>query len=661
MGDPTQAKDNHRTHRKAAPAAAREKQKSSASKEGMQDDTTMSSINDTNIKSEGNHTALLNTPSVSSKSAPSRDDNTESPDWCEVFKDAIELESLIFCVHRTTARDTLFKLVKNLKILSGKLKRHEEVKLHLRGSTITRNNSTLQKRSLENGAEEGSKAKKPRAIPLESMQELAMPKSSSLTIPPTLKIKDQWVQHHQHGSSLHCPDFESTNSCPLGSNCNLLHIFTPRKANPIIEKEKRRITLQYSKHDLQKVYENYRNMSISKTDFSEKIKNDEFNVPNYCCAITCPIDHTIYYAQPFPGDVATKANRSTQGIWFYKSMKEAKVAAVTHLICDLVDRNIVPKDFMPRGQPDVGVCQKLGVNKGTQLTKGSTISRSDSSIKERNTAPPNLPDITPLNFMESNYQERCATFNTSSGCRFACRCSYAHVHYPSDLNGSDFPTKEALILAYNQNFQMDLEDSFFQNSSRPFTSSPFRVMSAIDDNGNLWYTAALKCPREGTIYYAAGGKTGQWNKQNIFLYPCVEDAKLAVAGIVLDSFKKRGMFGDRNVGIMSLSCNGLSSSLQPSNSSAPSQQSPYQQQPQMMHYMQQMQPQFNVHQHQGSVGGTVQHRANGQGSYGLGCQPYQSRPSFVSTPPAVPPPPSRAATESFIPPPPPPRSQSFGR
>lgn len=670
MGDPTQCADRH-PQKLSAESAASEKQKSNATEQGVQEeDPTMSNIA-TNIKPNVNRTVLPNP--LDESSAPKIDKCVESPDWCEVFRDAIELESLIFCVHRTTARDTLFKLVNNLKTLSGKLKRHEEVMLHLRGDTVT-HNSFLKKRSLENETEDGSKAKKPRAIPLESMQvgdkamdemerQLAMPKSLSFTVPPMLKSKDHWVQHQKRGSSLHCPDFEKTNSCPVGASCNLLHIFTPRKRIPTIEKDGKRITQQYAKHDLEEAYEIYRNMSISKTDFSEKIKNDEFNVPNYCCAITCPIDHIIYYAQPFPGDIACKANKSAQGIWFYKSMKEAKVAAVTHLICDLEDRNIIPKEFMLRRLPEVGVFQNFTANKATQHPKKSILSSSDSSIKERNAAPPILPDIIPLNFMESNYQERCAAFNTSSGCQLTCRCSYAHVCYPSALNDSDFPTREALTIAYRQNFQMELEDSFFQGSSRQYTNSPFRVMTAIDNKGNLWYTAALKCPRERIIYYAAGGNTGQVNKQNVVLYPRVEDAKLAVAGIVLDSFIKRGMIGDRNVRVNPLLCKGQVSSLQTSIEPAPPQQIPCQQQPQMMHYTQHMQHQFHAHQHRVPFlpNGTVQHHANSQGSYGLGCQPYQSQPLLVATTPAVPPPPSRTVDKSFIPPPPPPRSQSFGK
>lgn len=629
-------------------------------------------------------------PGETSNSPPSNNCNMEPPDWHEVFKDATELESLIFCIRRPTARDRLFTLVNNMKTLSGKLKRYEDVKLH---KTVIFD-SLLKKRGLENNTEDGSKVKKPRAIPLDPVHigdkekdsknaqegKLPMPKSLSLTEPPMLKVKDKWVQNHKRGSSLHCPDFESSNSCPLGTSCNLLHIFTPRKANPSIEKDGRMVTLRYTKEDLEIAYETYRNMSISKSDYSEKIKNDKVNVPNYCCAINCPVDHIVYYSQPFPGDVIAKANKSAQGIWWYKSMKDAKDAAATHLICDLKERQIIPKDFVPRDQSDIGLGKKFAVHKATQLAKRSIVSTSGSSMKERNIASPILPDIMPLNFMESNYEKRCAQFNTPAGCQFACRCQYAHVYYPSELNISSFPSQEDLTLAYRLNFQMELEDSFFQGSSRRLTNSPFRIMTAIDNQGGLWYTAALKCPREGTIYYAAGGNTGQINKQNVVLYPRMEDAKLAVAGIVLDSFRKRGVLGERNSGGIQTysqlqnpcSYSGQASLLQPSSGPVPSHQPPCHQQPQTMHHIQpahqQMQAQVHAHQHSAPfhpVG--IGHHNNlfPQGSYGLVGQPYQFQPQFVATPDA-PPPPSKIVTDANIytqppPPPPPPRSQSFGR
>jgi hypothetical protein len=75
--------------------------------------------------------------------------------------------------------------------------------------------------------------------------------------------------------------------------------------------------------------------------------------------------------------------------------------------------------------------------------------------------------------------------------------------------------------------------------------SPFRIASTIDNNNNSWYTAAFQCPKEKTIYYACGGPSGHLNAQNIFLYPSVDDAKLAVAGVVLDAFAVRGLHGVR--------------------------------------------------------------------------------------------------------------------
>ncbi len=521
------------------------------------------------------------------------------PDWHEIYEDAVELESLLFCIRRRTGRVRLSRLVNNLKQLSGKLKRHEEVTNHLRnldnatavaidangGSQehVKRlrdgnsNGGNISSSTDQNTGDESSddqrRAKKPRAIPLESFSSYQafgenglnggsvshtkvtlnnknscssgtqtnntpqLPKSfDHMTKPPTLKSKDKWVHHHIKGSNQHCPDFDASGSCPLSIKCNQFHIYVPRRC--------RRTTLIFAKEDVDRAYQIHRNISLSKSDFGEKIKTDALNKPNYSCSLTCPIDGTVYYSQPFPGDVSVKASQSYQGIWWYRSMKDARDALSTIVIFDLQDREVLPNDFKPKemiwnGDRDAG--KRSAVHKASQLARRAITSSSRVSVREKNTAPPILPDITPVNWMESSYEKRCSEFNAPQGCALGSTCQYAHVHFPTELNNI-FPEKTALPQAYQQIFQVELEDPFFQGTMKRSYNSPFRVMTAVDNQGGLWYTAALKCPGEGTVYYAAGGLTGKLNKQNMVLYPSVEDAKLAVAGVVLESFKKRRLW-----------------------------------------------------------------------------------------------------------------------
>jgi hypothetical protein len=466
-------------------------------------------------------------------------------------------------VRRSSARDKLFKLVDNLKKLSGKLKRYEDVtyKINDKSSSME---AFLKKRSIGDIdlPENVAQTKKPRAISFQSknhnpnsessqMQgddeenvQSVMPQSLDPTIrAPLLKHRDKWVQHHKRRSNMHCPDFEASNVCPLGTKCDLWHIFTPKKPNLPIEKDGVMVKLSYTKEDVERAYRLYRKTSLSKNDYCEKIKNNELNFPNYCCAITCPLDHTIYYAQPFPGDRNVKANRSSQGIWWYMNIKDAREAVATQIIFDFKERGIIPVDFMPYELiSDAETEQMNAVNKASEMARLAIV-LTDSRVKEKK-----LPDIIPLNYMETNYEKRCAQFNTPQKCPYGSKCKYAHVYYPSEVNSTEFPDREALVFAYKENFQIVFQDPFFLGRSNESSmSSPFRVLMAVDDSGFLWYTAAMKCPYEGTIYYAAGGGTGQLNSQNIVLYPSVEDAKLAVAGIVLDSFKKRGLIGHRNI------------------------------------------------------------------------------------------------------------------
>ena len=60
--------------------------------------------------------------------------------------------------------------------------------------------------------------------------------------------------------------------------------------------------------DLKRAYETQRSVTLTRTEFSEKIKADELNVPKYTLGFTCPIDKTIYYAQPFPSAATNDEN-----------------------------------------------------------------------------------------------------------------------------------------------------------------------------------------------------------------------------------------------------------------------------------------------------------------------------------------------------------------
>eukprot|EP01083_Nonionella_stella_P016338 45643_1 len=163
----------------------------------------------------------------------------------------------------------------------------------------------------------------------------------------------------------------------------------------------------------------------------------------------------------------------------------------------------------------------MAMIKAAQMSRRA--STSASKIVKKRIAPPILPEIKPWNWMETDYGERCELFHSPQKCPYGNTCKNAHVFFPTKLNHQSFPRREALCVAYMENFQLTLEDSFFQGTNGRNPKSPFRVMTAIDNRGTMWYTAALKCPREATIYYAAGGNTGCLNKQNMCLYPRVED------------------------------------------------------------------------------------------------------------------------------------------
>ena len=385
--------------------------------------------------------------------------------------------------------------------------------------------------------------------------------------PPLLKNKSEWVQLHSRGSGLHCPDFNVNNICPLGSNCPRNHVYKPTKPNnrPMTKefaslrktKSANRTDLiaWYSKSDLERAYDQYRKITLTKESFSDKIKPDELNVAYYTCCFTCPVDEIVYYAQPFPGDTFVNGNKSSQGIWWYMNMKDARETLATLVIRNLQARGIVALSFQPdlTNEEDAQTMKrKASARAAFELARSafdSSVKLSTTPVIKKNSVlPSTLPDINPWNWAELDYEIRCVQFSQPQGCPFGPQCPHAHVHFPKSVVTDRYPTKGCLPLAYLEHFQFKIQDPFFQTKAeqrqkRHVSSHLFHVKTLIDNRNQIWYTAAWICPRDKTIYYAAGGSTGRANPQGFVLYPSVEEAKLAVSGVVLTSFLAKGLSG----------------------------------------------------------------------------------------------------------------------
>jgi hypothetical protein len=590
------------------------------------------------------------------------EEDLEEPLSVQAFNDALEYESLLFSVRRTSARDRLLKLISCLKLLSAKLERRDEVKEILKkmatpnkqdqgdlnGIVNSNVNSTSNVLGFKRGINHDEqtpvnpnpkKRSRPNddsnnasqtpicskfqpngltstaatttaaivtapattatisntiantniltnvAAPTNTQTIICMPAltespgstSPTPTLlpyptclnprshPPVLKPRSIWVQLHQRGSGLHCPDFNASNSCPVGSACPRRHVYQPVKSNnrPMTKelfslrktKSANQVDLQawYSKADLERAYDKYRKITLTKESFSDKIKPDELNVAYYTCCFTCPVDEIVYYAQPFPGDTFVNGNKSSQGIWWYMNMKDAREALATQVIRDLQARNIVPDSFFPdlTSEEDQQLAKKNQCAKANAMLR-STIIPPPAPVAPLQTAnsilPSALPDINPWNWAELVYKARCALFSQPQGCPHGVNCQLAHVHIPKTVTTDRFPPRDCLPIAYQEHLQVQLKDPFFMSSKqarhvRGQARHLFHVKTLIDNRNQIWYTSAWTCPYDKTIYYAAGGLNGRANSQGFVLYPSVEEAKLAVAGVVLNSFIARGMSG----------------------------------------------------------------------------------------------------------------------
>lgn len=494
------------------------------------------------IKDESENDIISSSSSNRFKMKPT----LENESWKEPYLDAVELESLAFCLRRNTAREKLLKFTYNLKYFSRKLKQ-----IYDKNSLIV-NDSTVgsKKRNVENDDDvisdpDEQSVKKPRAIPLDSNESSGENHNqnepyldevcSKLFQPPILKTKDKWVQNIMKSNPMICKSFEISNSCPRQSKCTYLHIY---RSNFAAESNKNHA--YYTKEDMFHAYKKYLNIVLSKTDIQEKIKNDDLNIPRFSSSFTCPLSKTMYFAQPCYTEDTHNCVKSSQGIWWFSSMKSSKDILSTILIRDLISKDILPKSFHSN---DIDVMSKEQMIEKANIMAQQAVTLEISQVRSTFLTPTSLPLFQNPNFAEIDFKFRCSAFNTVSGCPNGPVCTFTHVYFPKTVNKSSFPDKQSLSIAYEKNFQMKMDDSIWDHQNE----SPFRIASTVGNDMNSWYTCAFHCPKEKTIYYACGGPSGHLNAQNMFLYPSAEDAKLAVAGVVLDAFASRGLYC-RNLG-----------------------------------------------------------------------------------------------------------------
>eukprot|EP00978_Attheya_sp_CCMP212_P033850 scaffold138780_cov50-Attheya_sp.AAC.1 len=431
------------------------------------------------------------------------DEDEEEPMWKEMYMDAQEFELASFTLQRPTAVKRLQELAFRLKQASQLLRQKKDAK-----------------RSLDEIETEGGLGKVPRKPSKKSKQSKPTTTHTTTTTtrptgttqtrsPPLLKLTDAWVCHHSVWSGNLCPSFEKDNHCPLGAQCPRTHVYRlGPETQQQQQKEGNEIT-KWTKEDVMQLYERYRQRSLIRQDFAEKIKDQWFSA-----RFLCPIDKIYYYAHG-PGGTA-----SSQRLEWYSTQKEAHDAVATLVLHALQVRQMIPAHVSPTLPPALVTSNRSSNAKARATTTGT---------------PP--PLVTPWNWMEPHVDKRCGHFlDPKKTCRFGKFCRFSHVHFPTQLTtttgsilSDNGATSDQLIEIYKQQFDVLDPAPLLQDCH--FTKSV----------GEHWCTAGFKCPVESTIYYAAGGCHSYINSQNIYLYPSPEDALSAVDCVVLNAFIERGL------------------------------------------------------------------------------------------------------------------------
>lgn len=136
-----------------------------------------------------------------------------------------------------------------------------------------------------------------------------------------------------------------------------------------------------------------------------------------------------------------------------------------------------------------------------------------------------LPDMEKKDWMlKPPKYHQCKFFQRLNFCKNGPDCRYAHVYRPPHPLPNEVPTETLLHMLYSE-----------RNIS--LTTRDLVIVSAPGKDGKLWFTAALRCPIDQTIYYATGGVNGHLSNQGVYFYPSPREAIAAVAGIAVLAMK----------------------------------------------------------------------------------------------------------------------------
>ena len=288
-----------------------------------------------------------------------------------------------------------------------------------------------------------------------------------------------------------CQRFIQAEGCDAGRFCHDAHVYcsTQPFANQVPKND-----------ELYNAYLNRFDIKLKMSDFYVLEETGLDGNSYFTGALVCPISKVIYYAKGGPD-----GQKDEQDIYWYRSKRCAKMAVSSIVL--------------------------------SALTAGDRDKHSDSGrpVLETSLAKTNsssIPKLKNTHWMLEKVKKReiCRYFNSTNGCDKKAMCYFAHVYISQGSKNISFSSAlEKLLMAYDEVFKTKL------------TLSSFYETTESDNEGKIWFAGGFCCPVESTIYYSLGGSNGQVNQQGLFLYPSIEDARAAVAGVVLDALRGRGM------------------------------------------------------------------------------------------------------------------------
>merc|ERR1719253_1831110 len=214
-----------------------------------------------------------------------------------------------------------------------------------------------------------------------------------------------------------CHAFNRGGSCRKGIKCKYAHLYIPPS-------ESKSLDTTYEAGAVEKFYKKKYGIELHRNDLQHLGKTGKGNQKWWAAAFRCPKTATIYYARG-----GQNAECSTQDMWWYPSVEDARRAAEGVALSDFKNRNIYTPSMKQESESSdsdsdqsVQMHGKYSMNTFHMLAMSSARKPKKSVSKE-------VPILERKDWiLDGITKASCPSYNRNGTCSAGQKCRYAHIY-----------------------------------------------------------------------------------------------------------------------------------------------------------------------------------------------------------------------------------------